>query len=236
MRAFVIADASKRKAEPVCALIWEPDYSNDQGRFILQARTSCCEDDLPLSLAICTRSADKRATFKQSEEWVRSRIVPNDRQNLAEVLRANGLDRYDEVSLLAANQGRCSDDDFRVYEVQLTEELEAELKTPDENGEDGIDGVSCADKLIAAVERLRRGREIQYAVVGLQNESAAQHIGSQIREKRLAAGLTQKQLAARAGITQTVLSRTESGSGNPTLALLEELASALDFQLEINLR
>lgn len=51
-----------------------------------------------------------------------------------------------------------------------------------------------------------------------------------------AQGLTQKQLAARAGITQAVLSRTESGTGNPTLALLEEIAAALGMQLGISFK
>ncbi len=52
---------------------------------------------------------------------------------------------------------------------------------------------------------------------------------------RKALGLTQKQLAAPAGITQTVLSRVESGAGNPTLALLEDIAAALGESLDVSI-
>lgn len=65
------------------------------------------------------------------------------------------------------------------------------------------------------------------------SHTAAQRIGALIRAERKRQGLTQKQLAARAGITQTVLSRTESGSGNPTLSLLEDIAAALGMQLDV---
>ncbi|HAM16341.1 MAG TPA: transcriptional regulator [Eggerthellaceae bacterium] len=63
--------------------------------------------------------------------------------------------------------------------------------------------------------------------------NAAERIGRQIRAARQEAGLTQVQLSARAGITQTVLSRIESGKGNPTLGLLEDIAAALDARLEV---
>ena len=60
--------------------------------------------------------------------------------------------------------------------------------------------------------------------------------GALIRERRRAHGLTQAQLARRAGTTQAALSRLERGELSPTLATLERLLGALGEVLEISAR
>lgn len=247
MRAFVIADASKRKARPVGLLFWEPDAEGGQGRFSLELSSSARADDLPLSLSFCASREGSRATCAESEEWVRSRIVPEDRHNIVEVLEANGLSEYDEVALLAACAGRSSDDDFVAREVPLPDDVVAGLS---EAGVPNGDAPrSRADCVIGALEHKGSGPRVEYAIVDLTGEDArgdasrrvvgagaAQRIGCQIRAERKGQGLTQKQLAARAGIAQAVLSRVESGRGNPTLGLLEEIAAALGMDLDVRLR
>lgn len=52
--------------------------------------------------------------------WVRQRIVPPDRQNIGQILKANGLEEYDEFSLLMLGSGRCAQDDY--YLFPLSEE------------------------------------------------------------------------------------------------------------------
>ena len=243
MRAFVIADASKRKAKPVALLLWEPGADSGQGLFALEVVSTVDADDLPLSLSFCLDRLGRRATPAESEEWVRSRIVPEDRHNIVEVLLANGLSEYDEIGLLASCSARSSDDDFLAYEVALSDELAAELSSMGSHG--GEEERSRADKVIGMVERKRRGPRVEYALVGLpevDSRDASAFLGSarcageQIRFERQRQGLTQRQLAARAGVTQTVLSRVESGAGNPTLGLLEEIAAALGMSFDIQLR
>ena len=51
---------------------------------------------------------------ERSLQWVRSRIVPIDRQNLGDILKNNGLEYYDEFSLLEKCKGRCEQDDFHI--------------------------------------------------------------------------------------------------------------------------
>jgi len=46
-------------------------------------------------------------------------------------------------------------------------------------------------------------------------------------DKRLAAGLTQKELADKIGTRQSVISNLEGGEANPTLATLHKVAAAL---------
>ncbi|HEX7017608.1 MAG TPA: helix-turn-helix transcriptional regulator [Patescibacteria group bacterium] len=52
-------------------------------------------------------------------------------------------------------------------------------------------------------------------------------------EARIKKGLTQKELAKKIGTTQSVVSRLESGRGNPTLAFLHKIAQAFDARLEV---
>lgn len=56
-------------------------------------------------------------------------------------------------------------------------------------------------------------------------------IGQAVRDRRLALGLSQVELAARAGMTQPALSRLEAGGVVPTIPLLERISAALDADL-----
>lgn len=56
-----------------------------------------------------------------------------------------------------------------------------------------------------------------------------------VYERRIALGLTQNELAARAGLTQAKISRIEGSDTVPTLPLLSKLAHALDASLSIAL-
>src|SRR6266581_7416615 len=60
-------------------------------------------------------------------------------------------------------------------------------------------------------------------------------IGQAVRERRLALGLSQTELAGRAGMTQPALSRLEAGGVVPTLPLLDRIADALDADLTVTL-
>jgi HTH-type transcriptional regulator / antitoxin HipB len=60
-------------------------------------------------------------------------------------------------------------------------------------------------------------------------------IGQAVRERRLALGLSQTELARRAGMTQPALSRLEAGGVVPTIPLLERISAALDADLIVEL-
>jgi DNA-binding XRE family transcriptional regulator len=53
-------------------------------------------------------------------------------------------------------------------------------------------------------------------------------LGRALRERRRSAGLTQAELAARAGIRLETLSRIENGRGNPTVGTLRALHDGLE--------
>jgi transcriptional regulator with XRE-family HTH domain len=60
-------------------------------------------------------------------------------------------------------------------------------------------------------------------------------IGQAVRERRLALGLSQTELAVRAGMTQPALSRLEAGGVIPTIPLLERISTALDADLIVQI-
>ncbi len=60
-------------------------------------------------------------------------------------------------------------------------------------------------------------------------------IGRAVRERRLALGLSQTELATRVGMTQPALSRLEAGGVVPTIPLLERISIALDADLIVQI-
>jgi predicted nucleotidyltransferase/DNA-binding XRE family transcriptional regulator len=57
-----------------------------------------------------------------------------------------------------------------------------------------------------------------------------------LRSARLRAGLTQSQLATRAGVTQSVISAYEAGRRQPSVPTLTALVAATGFELDLRLR
>ena len=57
-------------------------------------------------------------------------------------------------------------------------------------------------------------------------------VGANIRKARLAAGMTQEELAERSGFSQQYISGLERGKRNPTVVSVFELAQALGVRHE----
>ncbi|MEV6478662.1 helix-turn-helix transcriptional regulator [Streptomyces sp. NPDC051576] len=60
-------------------------------------------------------------------------------------------------------------------------------------------------------------------------------LGQAVHDRRKELGLSQSELAGRAGMTQPQISNIEGGDSVPTLPLLTRLAKALDASLTIDL-
>jgi predicted transcriptional regulator len=68
---------------------------------------------------------------------------------------------------------------------------------------------------------------------GYQRAKLAYEIGTQVRELRQKAGLTQAELAALVGSSQAAIARLEAGGTEPKLSTLHEIARALKSRMEI---
>lgn len=62
-----------------------------------------------------------------SKKWVENRIIPQDRQLLGKILKANNLECYDEFRLLTLATGRCAQDHFYISSVKY-EDISEEIK------------------------------------------------------------------------------------------------------------
>lgn len=60
-----------------------------------------------------------------------------------------------------------------------------------------------------------------------------QIIGANVRRLRLAAGMSQEELAARVGVEQFYISGLEAGRRNPTVKTIWSVAQALDVKVGV---
>ncbi len=81
----------------------------------------------------------------------------------------------------------------------------------------------------------RRPRDSAEFREGYEEARRAFLIGQAVQERRLALGLSQTEVAARAGMTQPALSRLEAGGTVPTIPVLERIAAALGAELIVTI-
>lgn len=63
------------------------------------------------------------------------------------------------------------------------------------------------------------------------NDDACTNFGIRLRDVRQAAGISQEELASRAGLDRTYVSGCERGKRNPSLKTMAKLAQALNINL-----
>lgn len=76
--------------------------------------------------------------------------------------------------------------------------------------------------------------DIQYTMFEIQTRQEVRNVkivGKQIKEARKKCGLTQAQLAEKAGISRSYLADTERGSYNPSLKTLLKIAEVCNVDL-----
>ena len=81
--------------------------------------------------------------------------------------------------------------------------------------------------IVPPVPRAKRGRLV----------TVSPHLSAVvlIRQRRAELGLSQAQVAKRAGVSQQQIARLENPDGNPTLTMLAKVAGALRCRVELNL-
>ena len=128
MRIFAIKDDTLPKDTVLGYLIYhEPSRS-----FYIELPDGADSWDLPLLLSSFADHGEYSINSAWSRRFVQQRIVPQDRQNIGQILIDNGLSEYDEFSLLMLSMGRCEQDDCYLEEVsaeQIPDFLSARWKT-----------------------------------------------------------------------------------------------------------
>ena len=80
-----------------------------------------------------------------------------------------------------------------------------------------------------ALERLRR------RIAGAENGWFFAQIADRVAERRIARGLSQRELAELVGTTQSAIARLERGGRPPRIDTLLNIADALDCELHVDL-
>ena len=212
MRAFAIVDMSQRPSRrKPCATLF---YNEDTREYRIEIDPAAGEDDVPMLLIPFIWRKQRTLDATWSRKWVQERIVPPSRQNLGQILKANGLEDYDEFQMLMISKGRCCQDDFALVEI------DAESLTHEMND-------------AAATERQAPCRAPETLSVKTDERPLAEQIGLKLAEARKRAGLSQSELAQRCGLDQSAISRIERGRGNPTVGLIEDIASQLGVRVNL---
>ena len=113
MRRFELIDGEQDGAKP-CADIW---YEPSTETFGARVRSWASANDVPAVFSRFVSQGERDIPSKWVRSWVDERIPPASRQNIGSVLRGNRLDRYDPCTLLAAGDGKSSQDGFYIREV-----------------------------------------------------------------------------------------------------------------------
>jgi len=205
VREFEIYNAARRSRKSCATLV----YDEIADEMFIDIDVSAKPEDLPLMLGLFVEQGKFTVPDEWTRRWVRERVPPSSRQNMGEILRAQGLEEYDEMALLAAAEGRSAQDDFLIREV-----------IEDEPGE----------VIYAVVEFEGDEAEPQEST-----PSWCALLGAEIAQRRRDLGMTQRELAERTGIDQAQISRIEQGRATPTIDTLEALAKGVGRALLIKL-
>ena len=113
MKIFAIRDETDNTQKDLAYLL----YQEDDKRFYIELPENADPWETPLLLASFAQKGEYTINSYWSKVWVQQRIVPPDRQNIAQILRDNGLKTYDEFSLLMLCSGRCGQDDYYLVPI-----------------------------------------------------------------------------------------------------------------------
>lgn len=98
-----------------------------------------------------------------------------------------------------------------------------------------MDSTGKADEHSSYEEAARDRRGSTEYREGFADARRAFLLGQAVRERRLELGLSQVELATRAGMTQPALSRLEAGGVVPTIPVLDRISAALDADLIVTI-
>ena len=118
MRIFAIKDDKHRK-RPAQSWLY---YDEEKKEFSIKIGKDANIQDLPLMLTFLAEKGEYEIGSEWAMKFVKSRIVPPERQNLGAILLAHGLKFYDEFEFLMFDMGRCSHDDYYLEEIEAFDE------------------------------------------------------------------------------------------------------------------
>ena len=127
LKIFAVKDENDPSRKTLSWLIYYPHTKT----FYLEVPNEIDTWEAPLLVSSFVSRGERTLNAHWSKLWVQQRIIPQDRQNLGLILKENGLQEYDEFSLLMLAKGRCAQDDYfleALHDAALPEELSARFQ------------------------------------------------------------------------------------------------------------
>ncbi len=118
MKIFAIREENDPRQRDIAYLL----YYEKQKTFYIEVPEGRTQWEVPLLISSFVKRGEYTISAYYSKLWVQQRIIPADRQNLGLILKENGMEEYDEYSLLMVGEGRCAQDDY--YLKLITGEVE----------------------------------------------------------------------------------------------------------------
>lgn len=102
-------------------------YYEVSRKFYVEITDNADEWQVPFAFSGLVKKNIRTVNASRSLRWVKERIVPSDRQNILQILKDNGLERYDEYDLLMLGSGRCAQDDYCLVPIS-EKDLPADIR------------------------------------------------------------------------------------------------------------
>lgn len=93
-------------------------YFEKKKEFIIELQEYLDEWSAPMLFSNLVKQGIRTMPRNLSYYWVKERIIPNDRQNISEILKNHKLLTYDEMTFLELSKGKCSQDSFYIQRVK----------------------------------------------------------------------------------------------------------------------
>ena len=106
-------------------------YYERSRRFFAELLEGVDEWEAPFIFSSFVKKNIRSIDSEWSMKFVQQRIIPADRQNLGDILKANNLSVYDEYKLLQLSEGRCAQDELFLVKIsaeKLLPEIVSRLK------------------------------------------------------------------------------------------------------------
>lgn len=92
-------------------------YYEKSGEYYIELNEGLDEWDCPFIIDHFVREGQLVMDQYYSRLFISQRIVPQDRQNLGQILKDNGLEEYDEARLFILADGRCAQDECYIVPI-----------------------------------------------------------------------------------------------------------------------
>lgn len=114
MEKFFIKDKNKK----LCGVLF---YERENDKWSIDIEKNIDMSLCPALLYCAIKEKKYHLDNKLSKMWVENRVVPEDRQNINDLLKSVGLTHYDISDILKITKGKCCMDDCTVEYEEVKE-------------------------------------------------------------------------------------------------------------------